>query len=228
MARPGRRPGCRSRARHKTGSAGKSARSGRDCAIVAASAPPPTNPAAAPSPASSRAKLRTKKLPEMAHSASDTTQASVPQRTEAARPKRRISSRGEQRADEIAGGIDGVHEARGGIRPCQRVPHVRQHQRIGEAADAEPDRRRQRQDEDQPRGMRGGRDRSGAVQGITPAERPYWQARPRLHRRGAAMVSCQCRSAALALRAEFPHASCPGVDPGIRPAKELAGSSPRA
>ena len=59
--------------------------------MVAASAAPPTNPTAAPNPASSRAKLRTTKLPDSAHSASDTTQASVPQRTAANNPKRFIS-----------------------------------------------------------------------------------------------------------------------------------------
>ena len=63
--------------------------------------------------------------------------------------------RGDQRAAEIAGGVDRVHEARGGIRPAERIAHVRQHQRIGEASDAEADNRRQRQDQDQPRGMRG-------------------------------------------------------------------------
>ena len=111
-------------------------------------------PTAAPSPTSSRAKLRTTKLPDSAHSASDTTQASVPQRTAADSPKRLHEFRGDQRAGEIAGRIDGVHEARGGIRPAERIAHVRQHQRIGEAADAEPDGGRQRQDQDQPRGMR--------------------------------------------------------------------------
>jgi hypothetical protein len=47
------------------------------------------NPAAAPTPASRRAKLSTTKLPVSAHSASDTTQASVPQRTAVGSPNRR-------------------------------------------------------------------------------------------------------------------------------------------
>jgi len=67
------------------------ARSGRDCATVAANAAPPMNPPAAPNPASSRAKLSTAKLPDSAHSASDTTQASVPQRTAAISPYRLMS-----------------------------------------------------------------------------------------------------------------------------------------
>ncbi|GCC46940.1 hypothetical protein chiPu_0031413, partial [Chiloscyllium punctatum] len=46
-----------------------------------------------------------------------------------------------QRTDQIAGGIDRVHEAGGGIRPGQLLTHIRQHQRIGETADAETDRR---------------------------------------------------------------------------------------
>src|SRR5712671_8165521 len=61
---------------------------GCDCAMIAASAPAATNPAPAPNPASSRAKLRTTKLPDSAHSTSDTTQASVPQRTAADNPYR--------------------------------------------------------------------------------------------------------------------------------------------
>ena len=56
--------------------------------MVAASAAPPMNPAAAPNPASSRAKLKMTKLPDSAHSASDATQASVPQRTLAVSPIR--------------------------------------------------------------------------------------------------------------------------------------------
>jgi len=40
---------------------------------------------------SSRAKLRTIKLPDNAHSASDATQVSVPQRTVAASPNRLMS-----------------------------------------------------------------------------------------------------------------------------------------
>jgi hypothetical protein len=66
------------------------ARSGRVCAIVAASAAPPTNPPAAPMPASNRAKLSTKKLPDTAHSASEVMAASVPHRTVCGSPKRRI------------------------------------------------------------------------------------------------------------------------------------------
>ena len=50
-----------------------------------------TNAIAAPRPASSRAKLKMTKLPDMAHSASETTQASVPQRTAADSPKRLMS-----------------------------------------------------------------------------------------------------------------------------------------
>ena len=54
------------------------------------------------------------------------------------------------------------------------VAHVGQHQRIGEAADAEPDGRRQRQDQDQPRGMRVRLGTVRGVQGITPAA-AMWQ-----------------------------------------------------
>jgi hypothetical protein len=66
------------------------ARAGRVCAISAASAAPPTNPPAAPIPASNRAKLSTTKLPDNAHSTSEATAASVPQRSVRGSPKRRI------------------------------------------------------------------------------------------------------------------------------------------
>ncbi|MGY3295564.1 hypothetical protein ACVWWP_008631 [Bradyrhizobium sp. LM3.6] len=58
-----------------------------------------------------------------------------------------------KRAREIADGVDGVHETGGRVGPAEVFPHVRQHQGIGKAADAEPDRRSQRQGQDQPRGM---------------------------------------------------------------------------
>ena len=71
--------------------------------------------------------------------------------------------RGGQRARQITDRVDGVHEAGRRIRPVQRIAHVRQHQRIGEAPDAKPDGRRQRQDQDQPRGMRVGRGMIGGL-----------------------------------------------------------------
>ena len=106
------------------------------------------------------------------------TQASVPQRTAADRPNRRMSLRGHQRAGEIAGRIDRVHETRGRIRPAERIAHVRQHQRIGEAADAEADGRRQRQDQDQPRGMRRWRGSGRGLSRDSPAGAALWQAMP--------------------------------------------------
>ena len=109
-------------------------------------------------------------------------------------------ARGNQRAGEIADGIDRVHEARGGIRPAEAVAHVRQHQRIGEAADPEANRRRQRNNQDQPRGMRDGGGRVGGSQDML-RQAAMWQASVGLHRAAAAMVSCQSRNAALALRA---------------------------
>ncbi|MHC2820216.1 hypothetical protein ACVMBY_003776 [Bradyrhizobium huanghuaihaiense] len=59
-----------------------------------------------------------------------------------------------QGAHEIADGVDGVHETGRRVGPAEVLPHVGQHQRIGKAADTEPDRRGQRQGQDQPRGMR--------------------------------------------------------------------------
>ena len=165
--------------------------------MVAASAAPPTKPPAAPTPTSSRAKLSTTKLPDSAHSASDTTQASVPQRTAADSPKRLISFDGDQRAGEIAGGVDGVHEARGGIRPAQRIAHVRQHQRIGEAADAEADRSAPATESGSAardaRAAMGGR----GLSRDSPAGAALWQARPAIaqaHGGNGVLPFAQCRS----------------------------------
>ena len=126
------------------------------------------------------------KLPDRAQSASD---SDAGQRSPAHRrrqPEAPDHARGEQRAGEITGRIDGVHEAGRGIRPAERVAHVRQHQRIGEAADAEADGRRQRQDQDQPRGMRG-RHGSVAGQGILRQERICGRPRPAIAQGGGAV-----------------------------------------
>ena len=186
------------------------------------------NPAAAPNPASSRAKLKMTKLPDSAHSASDATQASVPQRTLAVSPIRLMTLRGNQRAGEIADGIDGVHEARGGIRPAEAVAHVRQHQRIGETADAQADRGRQRRNQDQQRGIRDGRGRGGGSQDML-RQAAMWQASAGLHRPRRAMVSCQSRNAALALARFQCSPSCPALCRASRFAGSktwMAGTSP--
>ena len=96
------------------------------------------------------------KLPVSAHSASDATQASGAPDDASHQAEALDQRRGGQGAGEIADGVDRVHEAGGGIRPIERVAHVGQHQRIGKAADAEPDSRCKRENQDQPRGMRVG------------------------------------------------------------------------
>jgi hypothetical protein len=47
------------------------------------------------------------------------------------------------RADEVAGGVDRVHEPGGRIGPAEAGAHVRQQQRIGETSDSDADCRRQ-------------------------------------------------------------------------------------
>ena len=121
------------------------------------------------------------------------TQASVPQRTDADQPEAPDQPRGDQRAGEIAGRIDGVHEARGGIRPaaaCRACPAAPANRRNG--------RCRARRSAPATGSGSAARDARcagtvGGVQGITPASghcgRPCGVC---TGARWRAMVSCQC------------------------------------
>jgi hypothetical protein len=59
--------------------------------------------------------------------------------------RRRDCPRGDQSAEQIAGGIGGVHPARIRIGPAKIGAHVGQDRRIGKTCDAEADCRRERQ-----------------------------------------------------------------------------------
>ena len=120
-------------------------------------------------------------------------------------PESSDHARDEKSAREIAGCVDGVHESGRGIGPHECVAHVRQHQRVGKAANSETDRRRQRQDEDQPRGMRVARSDRRGGQADTPARRSLiavQSGRRQWPGRLAALslVPCQSASGVLALR----------------------------
>src|SRR3954463_8301727 len=165
----------------------------------AASVAPDTNATAAPTPASNLAKLKTAKLPDTAQIASDSTHASVPQRTVAARPYR-LMSREATKAPirypaalmvfmKPAAEYDQPSESRMSGSTSEYAKRPMPSPTVGASESIRISRA----------GCAGG---EGGTVAFTEFSGECWQARRRFHRRPAAMVSCHPRSAALALGAQ--------------------------
>jgi hypothetical protein len=103
---------------------------------------------------------------------------------------------------ELTGGVDRIHEAGRGIGPAEAVAHVRQHQRVGEAAEAKADAGRKRQDQDQPREVRGRGWPLWCTQLKPPAARILAASGGRAI---GAKASCQPRNAVLAIDVTYEH-----------------------
>src|SRR3954454_11961727 len=162
----------------------------------AASVAPDTNASAAPTPASNLAKLNTAKLPDTAQIASDSTHASVPQRTVADRPYR-LMSREATKAPirypaalmvfmKPAAEYDQPSESRMTDSTSEYAKRPMPSPTVGASESIRISRA----------GCAGG---EGGTVAFTEFSGECWQARRRFHRRPAAMVSCHPRSAALAL-----------------------------
>src|SRR4051794_8054266 len=165
----------------------------------AASVAPDTNATAAPTPASNLAKLKTAKLPDTAQIASDSTHASVPQRTVADRPYR-LMSREATKAPirypaalmvfmKPAAEYDQPSESRMSGSTSEYAKRPMPSPTVGASESIRISRA----------GCAGG---EGGTVAFTEFSGECWQARRRFHRRPAAMVSCHPRSAALALGAQ--------------------------